>query len=72
MERYLPAQNRTHLLSTSSGGMDGTNLPTKNPWTWAAPQYQGKFSKESDADFRIPGGSSGGSAVAVAADIVYG
>jgi len=68
----LPAQNRTHLLSTSSGGMDGTNLPTKNPWTWAAPQYQGKFSKESDADFRIPGGSSGGSAVAVAADIVYG
>ena len=55
-----------HILVSSSGTTDSIFGPTKNPW--------GSFpstsaSTQSTEDFFIAGGSSGGSAVAVASGI---
>ncbi|XP_067946166.1 glutamyl-tRNA(Gln) amidotransferase subunit A, mitochondrial-like [Watersipora subatra] len=60
---------KTNLDSFGMGSstVDSTIGPTKNPWTSKSTE-----TSLDDGDFRIAGGSSGGSAAAVASGIVYG
>ena len=71
MKLALASLNEIHEsvnVHCSCGTVDGFKGPARNPWRYdfSNPPDQGQSSEEKESDWFIAGGSSGGSAVAVA------